>query len=309
LEVVCGYNKSLNLENDDYGWPKMDNDFQNACIAVIKRQKFEGKLKDDWISDLEGWESGRENDGIQGNFKAQDVFFGLLLVLLPNLRRLLLGTLNIANIRAFPYLLWDTHPTPDMPTPRRPWHNGYLMETLLIAAPKLTQREIPLHWTHPGYARIKPEASGNINSLFPFQNLRTLTIPVEAFEPPTTVAPGAPRQLRNILIPMKIEHIDIVDSGDWFITSWLPKLLETNKPRCPRLRTVHVFRFHGSQPHMRKQHWNPVHSLAESLGIDVRVYNSDSRSIGKRTTMLSYLQNRDGSRLGLVEAEDVDIEE
>ncbi|KAF2646512.1 hypothetical protein P280DRAFT_544860 [Massarina eburnea CBS 473.64] len=218
LEVVCGFKESLNQKGDHHGWPNMVSGFKDECIDTIRKQTMDEKHKSDWISDLDGWkddyEASRGSDQIVADFEAQDPYFGLLLVLLPNLQRLLLGTLNTTRIPALMDLLWECQPTVlsgNMSVTHEAWHHGYLMDAFLTAAPRLKQLETPLHWTNHGFTMKSYHNTPDIKMLHPFSKLQSLTIPVEII----AAMPGSKDVVMEelwptILFPATLEHLDIV---------------------------------------------------------------------------------------------------
>lgn len=191
-------------------WTTIDDQHKQWCVKKIRGLDINEKHKGHWIAMM-----GRDQTDIEThhNFAtSQTAILSLLLVILPNLRRLLVGALDIASMPAFGDLLWNRDAIVNNTSPQDDvWHSGYFLETMRLIAPKLTSLDLPLL----GALRIDRyqgiPRSTELSDLF--TNLQTLTISPKIFEELESEEPTEPTWYFSAIAP-RLKHINIV-GGDW----------------------------------------------------------------------------------------------
>ncbi|CAI6340774.1 unnamed protein product [Periconia digitata] len=280
LEVVTGYNKSLNVVNDPFGWPKVDDGFERSCIEVIRKLDISEANRNDWIASLRPDKSKLvpDKDFIIPDFKAQDTFFGLLLVMLPNLQELYLGTLHIVNVPVLQDLIWDRRTDIDWPSPKvAAWYSGYLLNAMLLVAPRLTHLELPLRWPDMSNAAEVTRTTERPNITESFINLKTLTVNPRVLESGyllSAILPASP------LFP-NLRHLNIVGDYDFNFVESLPNLAELIadgvQPMPSELQGIDIFQVRPLVPWWkvrRSVRKKALAQLANAFRIRIRVHHS-----------------------------------
>ncbi|PVI06840.1 hypothetical protein DM02DRAFT_609637 [Periconia macrospinosa] len=304
LDVVHGYRKTLNQVNDPFGWPRINSEFREACIRIIRGLEIDEGYKNDWIASLD-YSTRRKvetgNDNILGYFAARNTFFGLLLVTLRNIKKLHLGTLYSTDIPVLADLLGDCQAKLANSTPTAvAWHSGYLRAAMLLVAPKLTHLEMPLQWIREHTCFGYQDIPVHRQVLKHFTNLDTLIISQRAFQAPGTGGGF----VSSFSLPTSLKHITIV--GDRYFA--LVQLLFRNLNYLQRedfgLQTMDVFQPHRVFEDERVDDSfisHPVYRMrlvsrdVNKLGIRFRVRFSKGNSVGQRVAIANYLRSREGS--------------
>ncbi|KAF2660294.1 hypothetical protein K491DRAFT_711801 [Lophiostoma macrostomum CBS 122681] len=264
LEVTATRNVVKSRDPEDgslYDFHAVGQEFEEACQGIIDQQRLSDATKEDW------------NDALE--IGSTHAFMGLLLVLLPNLKCLLLGTARLHELPILGSILDTSHHFFDIIEAEA---LTYSREVMRLVAPRIQELELPRCWpsaerddTHRGL-----NTGACIRNMKPFRDLRTLIIPRRAFFGTT------PRSFPVFGLEPLLEHVVILDDILCRSTGVLKELLE-EKDSLPALQKIGLY-FEGSEAKFKLSDnptYNGLRKLGASLGVEVHnwhvgdVFDSD----------------------------------
>ncbi|KAF2867337.1 hypothetical protein BDV95DRAFT_581954 [Massariosphaeria phaeospora] len=214
---------------------KLDARFKKACIEVIESHSLSAQKRKAWIQDLE-----------VGCMRA---FLGLLLVLLPKIKVLLLG----ANyLRHYPILAglvgysslvgWSEFSHSAATTPAE-WENSYLVDVFNVLAPKLKEFELPAIWFRHFMAPW-PQLLPGLSHLSALQTL-TISGPILTSIVQRDNYNGVEGQQADLVVfPASVRHLRIVDASV-AVALWVIEHGERQqnniKDRMPALAKITIY--------------------------------------------------------------------
>jgi hypothetical protein len=245
---------------------------QHFCSNIISSCTSSPQKQESWIKDLANC--------------VLDAYLGILLVMLPNLRSLLLGPNFLSHYPIFNPMICDRdHERGGVLCALKPYI-PYLDDVLNHLQQKLTSLELPVLWNIKDtvYSPRKHFQSRYIqNHLAPisrqslphFTQLRELTLPCFAFGQYRAIRPMWNMHAISVL-PSSLETLRIVDARHVPLGYFLQPVLESANS-LPRLKRVEVyFHDHEADPGCtRREERLQVH--AQNAHIDLSIWHPKSK--------------------------------